>query len=318
MKTLVHRATRICEESNVHQELGHLENVLRANGYSSQEVKRALHPNKSARSRSEEEETNTISLPYLKNVTDRISKILKQYKIKTMFTPTTQLRNMFRSAKDRRNPLSSAGVYRIPCSCGSVYIGTTQRSVNTRLTEHKRNCRFGYTERSAVAEHALSGKEHDILFDNTEILSTTNHYHARLQREAIEIFKHPNNFNRKEEGVKISSVWHPVLRNTKTKPYSNKIPSATPISVDAQSQASPRSDSQSEASARNHPSATTTRGLLIPRTRPARRQSPVSRCPGHFARDLATEDAHRSRGRNVWQFQANWTTAHQPGRHQEY
>lgn len=253
MKTLVHRATRICEESNVHQELGHLENVLRANGYSSQEVKRALHPNKSARSRSEEEETNTISLPYLKNVTDRISKILKQYKIKTMFTPTTQLRNMFRSAKDRRNPLSSAGVYRIPCSCGSVYIGTTQRSVNTRLTEHKRNCRFGYTERSAVAEHALSGKEHDILFDNTEILSTTNHYHARLQREAIEIFKHPNNFNRKEEGVKISSVWHPVLRNTKTKPYSNKIPSATPISVDAQSQASPRSDSQSEASARNHP-----------------------------------------------------------------
>ncbi len=139
-------------------------------------------------------------------------------------------------------------------------------------------------------------KEHDILFDNTEILSTTNHYHARLQREAIEIFKHPNNFNRKEEGVKISSVWHPVLRNTKTKPYSNKIPSATPISVDAQSQASPRSDSQSEASARNHP-------LRYHHPRPINTADETSTTSvaskplsGHFARDLATEDAHRSRG----------------------
>ncbi len=159
MKTLVHRATRIakkatCTKNSVIWKNG----VLRANGYSSQEV-REHYTLTRAHAAVLRRGTNTISLPYLKNVTDRISKILKQYKIKTMFTPTTQLRNMFRSAKDRRNPLSSARCFtEFPVPVVPSYIGTTQRSVNTRLTEHKRNCRFGYTERSAVAEHALSGK----------------------------------------------------------------------------------------------------------------------------------------------------------------
>lgn len=137
--------------------------------------------------------------------------------MKAIFKPTTQLRNLFRSAKDKRDPLSSAGVYRIPCSCGAVYIGTTQRSINTRLSEHKRNCRFGYTEKSAVAEHALSGREHNIMFGEVDVLSTTAHYHARLNREAIEIYKHPQNFNRKEEGVKINPIWIPVIHQTNTK-----------------------------------------------------------------------------------------------------
>ncbi len=87
-----------------------------------------------------------------------------------------------------------------------------------RLSEHKRNCRFGYTEKSAVAEHAFSGREHDISFGDVDVLATTSHFHARLHREAIEIRKHPRNFNSKEEGVKINPVWIPVIRQTKPKP----------------------------------------------------------------------------------------------------
>ncbi|KAJ4425919.1 hypothetical protein ANN_27545 [Periplaneta americana] len=34
-------------------------------------------------------------------------------------------------------------------------------------------------------------------------------------KEAIEIHKHPNNFNRKEEGLKLNNCWHPVLKRTK-------------------------------------------------------------------------------------------------------
>jgi len=45
-----------------------------------------------------------------------------------------------------------------------VYIGTTKRSVNTRIAEHKKSCRLGQTEKSAVAEHALS-RGHDIRFE---------------------------------------------------------------------------------------------------------------------------------------------------------
>ena len=61
-------------------------------------------------------------------------------------------------------------------------------------------------------------RDHKIQYEDTDILSTTVHYHTCLQREAIEIFKQSNNFNRKEETRKIDKVWIPILRKTKIKP----------------------------------------------------------------------------------------------------
>ena len=62
------------------------------------------------------------------------------------------------------------------------------------------------------AQHTLVEKgNHIIKFEDTKLLATTSGYNARLQREAIEIFKHPNNFNRKEEIRKINKTWIPVL-----------------------------------------------------------------------------------------------------------
>ncbi|GJQ87081.1 hypothetical protein Trydic_g23934 [Trypoxylus dichotomus] len=118
-----------------------------------------------------------------------------------------------RSVKDPRDPLTSIGVYRIPCSCGLVYIGTTKANINTRLKEHKRNCHLGQTDKSVLVEHVLQDGDDNIDFANTEALSTVSHYHTRLQREAIESYKRPGNFNRKEENLAINKIWYPVLRN---------------------------------------------------------------------------------------------------------
>ena len=71
--------------------------------------------------------------------------------------------------------------------------------------------------KSSVAEHSLQNG-HDIHYRDTEVLSTTVHYHARLQREAIEIFKHHNSFNRKEEIERVNKAWIPVLKNGNVKP----------------------------------------------------------------------------------------------------
>ena len=50
------------------------------------------------------------------------------------------------------------------------------------------------------------------------MLSNEKHYHPRLYlEEAIEIFKHKNCLNRKEEGLKINKTWYPTLENCKTK-----------------------------------------------------------------------------------------------------
>ena len=60
--------------------------------------------------------------------------------------------------------------------------------------------------------------EHKITFDDTELICNTQHYYPRLHREAIEIYKYKNNFNKKEEGLKIHKSWYPALKMWKVKP----------------------------------------------------------------------------------------------------
>lgn len=224
IKTLTERAKRICEPMHLNQELDHLHEALRANGYNTKEIQRATHPRRAHSQDALNAETvSTAILPYIRNVTDRIGKLLKKHNIRTIYKPTKNLKQLLKSPKDKQDPLTTGGVYKIPCSCGQVYIGTTMRSVNTRIKEHNRHCRLGQTEKSAVAEHALQSG-HDIQFGETRILSTTLQYHARLYREAIEIHKHGNNFNRKEESRRIHNAWVPALEKTKLK-YTGHLPS---------------------------------------------------------------------------------------------
>ena len=65
------------------------------------------------------------------------------------------------------------------------------------------------TKGSAVAEHFYN-TNHTIEFDKTQLLVKTANSRERVIREAIEIVKHPNNFNR-EDGYKLSKLWTPVI-----------------------------------------------------------------------------------------------------------
>ena len=64
--------------------------------------------------------------------------------------------------------------------------------------------------------------EHKIAFDDTELICNTQHYYPRLHREAIEIYKHKNNFKKKEEGLKVLKTWYPALKMCKVKPLITK------------------------------------------------------------------------------------------------
>ena len=85
------------------------------------------------------------------------------------------------------------------------YIGQTSRSIQTCLKEYITNTNHNQVNKSAIVEHSFKSKHH-ICFDQTKILASTSHYSSRLIREAIEIEKHPNNFNR-EDGYKLSWSW---------------------------------------------------------------------------------------------------------------
>ncbi|XP_018323622.1 uncharacterized protein LOC108735900 [Agrilus planipennis] len=129
LKTVIHRANRICEASLLDQELRHLDQALQSNGYTSQEIKRALHPRRTAPETPQPPPVGFASLPYIKTVTDCIWKLLKRHNIRTFFKP---LRTLLRTAKDPGNPLTSAGVYRIPCSCRGVYVLLPENAASKR------------------------------------------------------------------------------------------------------------------------------------------------------------------------------------------
>jgi len=94
-------------------------------------------------------------LPYIKETTDRIGRILNKYNIQTVFNPPSKIGQILRNSKNQRPPFSSAGVYKIPYSCGKVYIGETRRMVNIRMKEHQRDVRLEHTTQSALSEHNI-------------------------------------------------------------------------------------------------------------------------------------------------------------------
>ncbi|KAJ8911010.1 hypothetical protein NQ315_003572 [Exocentrus adspersus] len=101
IKTLVERARRICDPEDIEKELKHLEEAFVA--------------------------------MYTPKVTDRIGKLLEKEKVKPVFKPTKKIQQSHGSVKDKNDLLATSGVYRIPCTCGQVYIGTTKRSIRSRI-----------------------------------------------------------------------------------------------------------------------------------------------------------------------------------------
>jgi len=215
LNTLINRAIHISDESSWKDKKEMLQTTLRQNGYLELQVNKAFRQQLARRNHDRprqppDEEPKRVYLPYVKGTTDKIERILRKHELKTVFKPMNKLQTLLRPVKDII-PLATPGVYEIPCSCGAVYVGETKRLISTRLQEHIRHTKNEDCEKSAVAEHSQETK-HGILFDKTKVLAKVDFRHPRKVREAIEIRKRPNNFN-KEDSLRLSASWHTVIHN---------------------------------------------------------------------------------------------------------
>jgi len=153
----------------------------------------------------------SISLSYIQGITDHISNILAKQNIRTYLKLYKTLKQMFKTVKDRLDPMHSQGFYQIPCSFGKSYIGKMGQSIQTRLKEHMADTHHNRISKSAIAEHSFNSK-HLTCFDQSRLLASTSHYLSKLIREALEIEKNANNFNR-ENGYKLSHSWKPLIQH---------------------------------------------------------------------------------------------------------
>jgi hypothetical protein len=151
--------------------------------------------------------TAVARLPYQGTTSHKVSRLLAKYNIQTIHIPAKNI-HLLRPVKDKLG-LKDAAIYHIPCKCGKVYVGQSGQTIEARLKEHRRHVRLNQLEKSAVAEHSITTSYH-INFDGTTKLGMATKYMDHLVKEAIEIWLHPDNFNR-DDGFNLSHTSCPII-----------------------------------------------------------------------------------------------------------
>ena len=125
--------------------------------------------------------------------------------MKTICRPTRSIQKHLKPGKDARDPLALDGVYSIPCSWDKCTLARRSASLNT-----------DGLSTGAVGEisacGAPSNDDYVVNFEETKILFSTLHCPTWLHQEAIEIYKHNNRLNRKEERLRLNKAWYPAFR----------------------------------------------------------------------------------------------------------
>jgi hypothetical protein len=168
-----------------------------------------------------------VILPYVKGVTEGISRILNKHRVSTAVKPLQTIRNILVHPKDKQDKLEKCEVvYKIPCkSCKSVYVGETGRKLGTRVKEHmkdvEQNSGGSFTRaarkesltqinKSAITDH-VKQNNHQIDWEGVSVLDREGDWRTRTIKEAIKIRGQKQVMNRDEGAFQLSHVYDPIF-----------------------------------------------------------------------------------------------------------
>jgi len=86
LSSLVHRAKTLCDQVSLAQELEFLTTVFKNNGYSNQQIRRAMQPTKHT-TKSKDKSSTTAYIPYRASTYGRLSRMLAKHNIKSVALP---------------------------------------------------------------------------------------------------------------------------------------------------------------------------------------------------------------------------------------
>ena len=160
IRTLTRRAQLVCNTTDsLSDENKYLNRVFSKNNYNEDFIQRNTHrPTTTTEANDNATPTTTATIPYIKGISEKISRILQPLNIRVAHKPITTLRQLLANIKDKDEPRNRQGaVYKINCSdCHASYIGETGRNLTTRLTEHKRATRKGDVNNHIAEHHRLT------------------------------------------------------------------------------------------------------------------------------------------------------------------
>ena len=170
---------------------------------------------------------NVVILPYVKGVTEGISRILNKHLVSTAVQPKQTIQNLLVHPKDKVDKLDKSKiVYKIPCkSCDQVYIGETGRKFGTQMKEPLKvvevNKKGAFTRatkkesltelnKSAITDH-MNQHNHDIDWQGARIIDRENDWKTRTINEAVHIRTYRQVMNCDEGGHQLSRVYNSIF-----------------------------------------------------------------------------------------------------------
>ena len=109
-------------------------------------------------------------------------------------------------------------IYEVPYTYGKVYIGETTCQLETRLKKHKDTCIKGFTDKSAITEHAWM-EDHPICWDDTRILQHASQTMELVVKKAIYIRMTPESLHFNcNGGYDMPDCWMTNTRSLEVEP----------------------------------------------------------------------------------------------------
>ena len=132
---------------------------------------------------------NTIVLPYFGQISKTIQFMLKKFKIHTIFRIPFGMEGLITLGKDVLNRFEKSGViYKLICKkCKVTCVGQTDRLLNTRVEEHKKNLGRKCNYHNVLSDHRKEYADHDFDWNNVEILHSENNKGKREFMEMLYI-----------------------------------------------------------------------------------------------------------------------------------
>ena len=159
-----------------------LNTVFIKNNYSTDFIERNTYvrPNDS----SNHSYTTTAPIPYVRETSETIARILRPHNIRFAHQPMFTLRRLLTNVKDKDEPEDRPrAVHKIKCTdCQATYVGKTGRNLTTRLNEHKRATKKGDVKNN-IAEHHLK-TSHTNDWDSAACLTYSTDYYQQITLES--------------------------------------------------------------------------------------------------------------------------------------
>ena len=108
----------------------HIQRVFGNNGYLTNFIRRAMNPKPTTEST--QDVVATVTIPYIKGISEAIQRILSKENIRVAFRSRTTVRSILTNVRPRIPQHDKKGVvYCIPCQdCDKVYVRERGRTLN--------------------------------------------------------------------------------------------------------------------------------------------------------------------------------------------